>query len=174
MKAYQSQNFDEALELFNTALTEETNYHQESIYNFISAIYSGQGDLENSVVYAEKALALRPDYRGYVTLGRNYHLIGNDEKAEENYKKAIELNPKKGEAYASFGALLLGQKKYADAVTALETATDFEPKIAVIHANLAIAYHFVGETEKSEAEFKKAEELKCENLDEFRERINEE
>ena len=174
MKAYQNQNFDEALILFNEALNEDTNYHKESIYNFISTIYAVQEDLENSVVYAEKALELRPDYRGYVTLGRNYHLIGNDEKAEFFYKKAIEMNAQKGEAYASFGSLLIGQKKYNEAAAVLEKAAMLEPKIAVIHANLAIAYHFAGDGEKSEMEFKKAEEFKCENIEEFRKRINEE
>jgi hypothetical protein len=40
----------------------------------------------------------------------------------------------------------------------------------MIHANLAVAYAADGQAELSEAEFKIAEELKCENLEEFRSR----
>ena len=93
-----------------------------------------------------------------------------DSESESTYKKAIELNPKKGEAYASLGALYLGQKKATEAVENLKKAAEFEPKIAVIHANLAVAYAAQGKTEESEAEFKRAEELKCKDLEEFRER----
>ncbi len=168
MKAYSSQNYDEALSLFNQALGEETNYHPESIYSFISNLYVSLDDLENAVVYAEKSLALRPDYRGFVTLGMNYHLLEDDEKAEFNYRKAIDLNPQKGEAYASLGAMYIGQEKYELAVENLEKAAEFEPKIAVIHANLAVAYAAVGKMDESEKEFQKAADFKCKDLDEFK------
>lgn len=172
MKACAVQNYDEAFSLFSQSLEEESNYHPEVIYSFISNLFILQGDIENSVIYAEKSLELRDDYRGYVTLGMNYHLLDNDEKAEKNYKKAIEMNPQKGEAYGSLGAMYLGQKKYPLAVENLKKATEFEPKIAIFHANLAIAYHFVNDFENSEKEFALAKEMKCENLEEFRARIN--
>lgn len=168
MKAYQSQNYEEALKLFDTALGEETNYSPELIYNFIATIYLQEEDLENAVVYQAKSCELHPDYRNLVSLGMTYHLLKRDDEAVGAYKKAIELNPEKGEALASLGALYLGQGKYAEAVENLKKATEYDPKIAVIHANLAVAYAAQGNTEASEAEFKRAEELKCKDLDEFR------
>ena len=93
-----------------------------------------------------------------------------DDEAVSAYKKAVELNPVKGEAFASLGSLYLGQGKYTEAVDNLKKAAEFEPKIAVIHANLAVAYALNGDSELSESEFSVAEELKCENLEEFRER----
>lgn len=173
IKAYQDQNYGEALNLFLQAGSEDSNYSDELIFTFISNLYGVQGDIENSAAYLEKALSLRPDYRGFVTLGMDYHVLGKDEKAEENYKKAIKMTPKKGEAYASLGALYLGQKKYKDAIENLEKATEFEPKLAVPHANLAVAYALAGRKAESEAEFTIAEELKCENLEEFKLRAQE-
>lgn len=168
IKAYQNQNYDEALKLFLQADGEDSNYSEELIFTFISNLYGAQGDIENSAAYLEKALEQKSDYRGFVTLGMDYHILGDDVKAEENYKKAIQMTPKKGEAYASLGALYLGQKKYSEAIENLQKATEFEPKLAVPHANLAVAYALAGRKSESEAEFTIAEELKCDNLEEFR------
>ncbi len=168
IKAYQDQNYDESLKLFLQAGGEDSNYSDELIFTFISNLYGVQGDIKNSAAYLEKALELKPDYRGFVTLGMDYHVLGDDEKAEENYKKAIQMTQKKGEAYASLGALYLGQKKYNEAIENLQKATEFEPKLAVPHANLAVAYALMGRKAESEAEFTIAEELKCDNLEEFK------
>lgn len=170
MRAYQNQNYDEALSLFKESLNEETNYSAELIYNFISSIYLQQEDLENAVIYQEKSCEIRGEYRNLVSLGMTYHLLGRDEESEITYKKAIELNPKKGEAYASLGALYLGQEKPSEAIENLKKASEIEPKIAIVHANLALAYAMNGENQNSEREFEIAEELKCENLNEFKER----
>lgn len=170
MKSYQSKDYDEALKLFNDALNEESNYSPELIYNFIASIYLQTEDLENAVVYQMKSNEIHPDYRGLVSLGMSLHLLNRDSEAEGAYRKAIDLIPDKGEAYASLGALYLGQGRAEDAVSNLKKASEFEPKIAVIHANLAVAYAAAGKTWESEAEFKIAENLKCENLDEFKAR----
>lgn len=170
MKAYQANNYDEALRLFTAALEEESNYSPELIYNFMANLYLQQDDLENAVIYQEKSVELHPEYRNLVSLGMTYHLLKQDSRAEGAYRKAIELNPQKGEAYASLGALYLTQGRAKEAVSNLRKATSLEPKIAVMHANLALAYAALGEKELSESEFALAEELKCENIDEFRER----
>lgn len=173
MKSYQNKNYEESLKLFNTALSEETNYSPELIYNFIANIYLQQEDLENAAVYQAKSIELRPEYRNIVSLGMTYQLLNRDEESEATYKKAIALNPGKGEAYASLGSLYLGQNKIEESIENLKKAAELEPKIAVIHAKLAVAYAAAGKPEESESEFKAAEELKCENLEEFRERASE-
>lgn len=173
MKSYQSQDYDTALSLFKESLEEDSHYSPELIYNFIASIYLQQDDVENALVYQEKSVEIHPEYRALVSLGMNYHLLGRDEEAERTYQKAIELNPQKGEAYASLGALYLGQRSFSAAVENLKKAADYETKIAVIHANLAIAYAASGDADGSEREFKIAEELNCENLEEFKARADE-
>jgi len=173
MKAYQSKNYEEALKLFNEALNEDTNYSPELIYNFMGNLYLQQDDLDNAVIYQEKSCSLHPDYRNLVSLGMTYHLLERDSEAEGAYRKAVELDPGKGEAYASLGALYLGQGRIDEALSYLKKASEAEAKIAVIHANLAVAYAAKGEMDLSDAEFMKAEELKCENLDEFKSRAKE-
>ena len=170
MKFYQSQDYEESLKLFNEALEEETNYSPELIYNFIANVYLKQEDLENAVIYQQKSCDLHPEYRNLVSLGMTYHLLNRDQEAEAAYRKAVDLNPQKGEAYASLGAMYLGQNKILEATENLKKAATLEPKIAVIHANLAVAYAASGNPTESESEFKIAEELKCKNLEEFKER----
>ena len=170
IKSYQTQNYEESLKLLNEALTEETNYSQDLIYNLIASIYLQQDDLENAVIYQEKIVEKNPEYRNLVSLGMTYHLLSRDSESEATYKKAIALKPEKGEAYASLGALYLGQKDIPNAVENLKKASELEPKVAMIHANLAVAYSAAKNPEKAEEEFKIAEDLKCENLDEFKTR----
>ncbi len=172
MQAYQAQSYDKSLELFNQALNEDLSYSKESIYTMIANVYLAQQDLENAIVFQEKSLELKEDYRTYVTLGMNYHLLKNDEKAEEAYQKAVKLNPEKAEALVSLGSLYLGMEKYEEAVTYFLKSIEKESRIAIAHANLALAYAFTDEFEKADQELKIAEELKCENIEDFKERVS--
>lgn len=110
------------------------------------------------------------DYRGFVLLGMLQHTAGNDLAAESAYQKAVALQPEKGEAYASLGALYLGQDRASEGAALLEKAAGLEPKLAVIQANLGVAYAMLGDAEKSEAALKKAAALKCENIGQFQAR----
>ena len=48
-----------------------------------------------------------------------------------------------------------------------------EQNIAVIQANLAIAYAMIGDMDKSEIALAKARQLKCENIESFEDKIDE-
>ena len=122
MKSYQTKDYEESLKLFNEALNEESNYSPELIYNFIASIYLQMEDLENAVVYQMKSNELHPDYRGLVSLGMSLHLLNRDSEAEGAYRKAIDLIPEKGEAYASLGALYLGQGRADDCRNSCESS----------------------------------------------------
>ncbi len=171
IRAYSDGDYEKSLALFTQALDESRNYSDELIYNFMGTVYQAQDDLENAVIYQEKALSVRPEYRGLVTLGMNFHTLGDDQKAKEFYKEAINLDPKKGEAYASLGALYLLKGDADSAADYFEQGIKNDPKIAVIHANLAVAYAMQKKSDAALSELKKAEELKCENIDSFRERV---
>ena len=171
IQAYRAGQYDAAITFFTQALEEETNYSDELLYTFISNVYVNQGEYEKAIEAQEKSLALHADYRGYVTLGMLYHLTKDDGNAVSAYQKAIDMTPEKGEAYASLGALYLGQNDTGRALSYLEKAASLEPKLAVIQANLAVAYAMTGDTEKSESALEKARGLKCENIEQFEERI---
>jgi tetratricopeptide (TPR) repeat protein len=171
MQAYSQKDYDAALELFKQASGEETHYSPELIDTFISTVYSQQQDLPNAILYQEKALAIRHDYRGYVTLGMMYHMTGDDAKAEQSYRSAIAFDEKQGEAYASLAVIFIAQNRPEEALLLLQKAAELEPKLAVVHANLAVVYAMLGRNKESDSSLAKASELKCENLSKFKQRI---
>lgn len=173
IQAYGAGQYDTALQFFVQALDEDTNYSPEILYTFIANTYANQGEYEKAIEAQKKSLEVREDYRGYVTLGMLYHIVKDDQTAILTYQKAISLDEKKAEAYASLGALYLGQNDAAQAIPMLEKAAFLEPKIAVIRANLSVAYAMIGNAEKSDDALKKARDLKCENIEQFENKIAE-
>ena len=173
MDAYKKQQYEEALGLFMQAAEEETNYSKETLYTFISTIYTMQEEYEEAVAFQKKSLALKKDYRTIISLAMNCHLLGKDEEAEAACKEAISFAPGKAEAYAMLGALHLGQDNAAAAVEHLEKARDISPKLSVVRANLAVAYAKTGDFVGAETELAAARNLKCENLGEFERRVEE-
>lgn len=80
----------------------------------------------------ERAIALQPDAlqgSAYTSLGSLYYQVpgwpvgfGDDKKAKEMLLKGLSYNPDGIDANYFYGDYLLDQKKYADAVAALEKA----------------------------------------------------
>lgn len=164
--AFGAGKYEQALELFNEALEKQTRYSDELIYAFISNVYSAQEDFENAALWMEKSLEKKPDYRNYVTLGMDWQTLKKYDKAEEAYLKATEMNPQKGEAWASLGIVYLeAEKPLEKTIEYLKKGTEFAPKIAVIHAYLGVAYSKNGQENLAEEEFLTAETLKCQNLE---------
>lgn len=171
MNAYKKQNLEEALVFFKQAAEEESNYSKETLYTFISTIYTMQEDYEQAIVFQKKSLELKKDYRTIISLAMNYHLLSKDNNAEEIYKEAIAFAPEKSEAYAMLGSLYLSQDKTDAALENLTKASIITPQYAVVHANLAVAHAKKGDFETAAKELEKAKELKCENIEEFKTKI---
>lgn len=170
--AMRTRDFDRAERLLLRALDEETSYSKELLYSLLANVAMLQGENAKAADWLEKAVAIAPDYRLLVTLAANYTSVGDEVRAEDALARAFAVDEGRAEAHAQLGAMRVGQGRFEEAVPLLEKAAATEPNIAVVHANLAVAYARLGRAEESEAEFAKAERLKCENLAAFRERAN--
>lgn len=173
LQAMKVQNYDLAIQFFEKAVEEKCNYSDEILYSFMAKIYIDRGEVSKAIECYEKALADGNDYLTCVSLGMAYHVNGQDDKAVETYRKAIEFDPKKCEAYAAIGAIYLGQNKLSEAKNSFLKAIEITPKLAIAHANLALVYGLEGDKEKCLSELKAAEELKVENYGEFKIRCEE-
>ena len=169
MKAYSMKDYDKALVLFVEALKSDSRYSEELLYTFISNVYSKQEEWEASAAYLEKALSMRADYRGYITLGMVRREAGQDDKAEAAFRAALALDESKVDAYAHLGALYTDAGNAAAAVPLLETAAALAPKEGFVYATLAVAYAAQGAAEKSHAALATAAALGY-NSDKERER----
>jgi tetratricopeptide (TPR) repeat protein len=89
-------------------------------------------------------------YRPHLALGLALTKVGRTEEAIAEIKKALQLNPKSGEAYLNLGFIYQSQGKQQEAIQAYQEAEAFSPRVAVeAHNNLAAAYLQLGLREQA-------------------------
>jgi tetratricopeptide (TPR) repeat protein len=85
--------------------------------------------------------------------------MGEYEKAEADYTRAIELDPKDAVAYNNRGANYNAMGEYEKAEADYTRAIELDPKDAVAYNNRGANYNAMGEYEKAEADYTRAIEL---------------
>jgi tetratricopeptide (TPR) repeat protein len=86
--------------------------------------------------------------------------MGNFKNAEENYKKAIYLNPNRPETYNNIGSLYIETGKYDEAIPYLLKCIEISPEFYIAYFNLGMAYYLKKDYEKAKEYFKKTLEIK--------------
>lgn len=76
----------------------------------------------------------------YNNLGLCYANIGDDEKAEKNYLKCIELNPKIPQSYINLSDIYYRQKRLGEGINILSYAIDMLPDDLIFRHYLARFY----------------------------------
>jgi eukaryotic-like serine/threonine-protein kinase len=88
---------------------------------------------------------------GYVSMGVIRMVFDWDWKgAEEDFKKAIALNPNNFDAYREYALLLLRNSRYDEAESAFMQAKRIDPLNTVLYRELRILYLAVGRNDKAE------------------------
>lgn len=110
-------------------------------------------ELDSSLTEAHTALALV-----------NHHYHWRWAEAEENYRRAIELNPANPAAHLWYSWLLLALNRRQDAFAQIEEtmriAQETDPRrLVAVHATRAFAYYFGREFERAAQECEKALQL---------------
>ena len=86
-------------------------------------------------------------------LGEIATRAGDTAGAIDHYKRATTLDAGFAEAYVGLGSALVAEKRYAEAVSPLETAVKLAPDDPMAHYNLATALNRVGRKEEADREF---------------------
>lgn len=97
--------------------------------------YNGAIDLFTTVLETEDDNA-----EIYNNLGLCYANIGNDEKAEKNYLKCIELNPKIPQSYINLVDIYYKQRRLSEGINILSYAIDLLPEDLIFRHYLARFY----------------------------------
>lgn len=84
---------------------------------------------------------------------------GHRDHAEQNYRKAIELDETNGPAWSNLGTILSGKALHTEALAAYEKAIELDPNMAPAHSNISVIYADRGQNEKALASLRKALEL---------------
>jgi tetratricopeptide (TPR) repeat protein len=102
----------------------------------------------------EAELKINPDNAGAEYYLRDIARQDSDVPSSiPHFKRAMEIYPAFGEAWAGLGRALLDSGKAADAAAALETAAKLVPDNPTVHLALAIAYQRTGHKEDAAREF---------------------
>lgn len=98
-------------------------------------------------------------------LGHTYFQRGENEKAVEEFLRAISINPNYGDAYHNLGNTYHKMEKYEEAAQSYRKAIEINPNLWQSRQNLASIYYTQGQYDLAEEEIKKALETNPENED---------
>jgi Tfp pilus assembly protein PilF len=117
-----------------------------------------QGELDDAIRLYKESIGVRPTAEAHTFLGWTYSFQGSYDKAIEECKKAIALDPDFGNPYNDIGAYLLELGKLDEAIPWLEQATCAGRYEAYHypHCNLGRVFMAKGMLRKATEEFEKA------------------
>ena len=80
----------------------------------------------------------------------------NRRKAEQDYRRALQINPYSAETYNNLGALYIDSGRYLEAVYQLNDALNLQPGYFTARMNRAIAHYRLGSVQSALADFNQA------------------
>lgn len=113
--------------------------------------------------YLKRSIELRPDQvAAYYYLGLTEEKRGHDEAAMQVYRALLQRQPEHAPTYEALGALLVKQKRYAQAQALLEKAVTLDPTLIKAHYQLAVLLGRMGKSDESNREIEIARKLESE------------
>jgi type IV pilus assembly protein PilF len=83
----------------------------------LGAAYLQQGKFEIALSEFSEAAQIDPTYAlAYNGLGLVYAALGEDAKADANFKRSIELQPRSSESQNNYGSFLCSRKRYDESI----------------------------------------------------------
>ncbi len=150
-----SEQFDDALKGFQTALELANNVYPEAWYN-IGIVERKLRHFESSITAYQTAIAQRPGYlAGWNNLGLVLADAGRQEDALKAYNTAIDANPNYRAAWLNIGRLHYANGRFADAATAYQKVVDLSPDDRSANIKLGIALRKAGRAQDAIAAYKR-------------------
>jgi tetratricopeptide (TPR) repeat protein len=135
--------FDAALDSYQNLVSRAKDKGQDIgwAYGILADFLLRQKMYQNAVENYELAIYYQPDDELLRThLAEAYQAIGEDEKANIAYEKAITLNKGNYYVYASYGGFLFSVGSYEKAIEIYEESLSLRSKDGVVLFNLGRAY----------------------------------
>ena len=159
-------NFEKALEInpryTEAALNLAVTYNEQGQYSKAKQIHDRVSSLTNGT-YNIEPFALGKITNMHAELGQAYAEVRLFDKAIEQYRAALNLNPEYVDIRTRFGKLLRDQGDIKEAIIqfkrVLETRSDYVPALI----SLGTSYYALGDKKNAEAQWARAVELDPEN-----------
>ncbi len=116
--------------------------------------------LEQAQAAVDTALKLDPGLsEAWASSGLIANTREQNDRAEQMYRRAIELNPNNAVALKWYGTLLVGMSRIDEGQRALERAAELDPLSALIQVNLADAFRSQGRYSEAESHYRRGIEI---------------
>ena len=126
-----------------------------AIANNLGLALYDSGSLDNAIAVFKKAIESDPRYiRAYNNLGNALMAMGFLQRAADVYRRAVQLKPDYVQAWNGLGQSHHRAKCYVDAIKCFDHALAIDPGYRAARLNRAITLNAVGESDRSEAEFR--------------------
>jgi tetratricopeptide (TPR) repeat protein len=112
-----------------------------------------QGKTEEAIQAFRRA-AGRGLADAHLLLGIVYRENGDFKAAEEEYRKAEQLNPRNGQVLLELGKLLVARGELEQARVRLEKAAEYMPDASAVHYQLGILYRRLGQIDKAQEQLR--------------------
>ncbi|MDZ7672503.1 MAG: tetratricopeptide repeat protein [Halanaerobiales bacterium] len=159
-------NFDSAypqtaLEEFEKANALGVNSAQ--FHRDYAMAYIGVNNQEAAVKQLEMAVSKDGSVPDYMNIANMYKEQNNYSKAEEYYRKLLDLDSQNTTAISELGDVLIEQEKYDQAIEILLKGVEITPDSVITNYNLGQAYYLNKEYDNAEKYLLKVVELKYNN-----------
>jgi tetratricopeptide (TPR) repeat protein len=156
-----------------TAKTIEGERSEARVYLEKGRVFYRNDEDTRALEVFQQALKLDPELaEAHFRLGLTYDALGQEQEAEEAYKKAvdaykkylsIEGNLDEAEAHYNLGQTYSGLHLYSEAVREYRQATRLKPDDAAIHYDLGLALMRLAQYDEASSAFAKSLELDPDN-----------
>jgi tetratricopeptide (TPR) repeat protein len=126
----------------------------------LALAYLHGADYEKSEAEFLKDIQLEPELvDNYVQLGYLYWLVQRNDDGVPEYRRAIEKDPKSGDAWFGLARSFLRQNKHARALQAIDKAAQLAPNNQRVHFIRGQVLERLGRKEEAQAEFAIAKKI---------------
>jgi tetratricopeptide (TPR) repeat protein len=121
-----------------------------------------EGETEAARPFVEKSLALKPDLaRGHFFMAMILKAAGDYDGALNHLRQTAQQYPRDRVTSNQIGRILFLQRRYADAVQALQQTLRVDPEDVQAHYNLMLCYRGLGQQDATEREQKLFQRFKA-------------
>ncbi|MEM5947998.1 tetratricopeptide repeat protein [Spirochaetia bacterium 38H-sp] len=160
------QKFSDVLGIDLQDSIKESEHHATALAYTAESFYE-EGDVKGAVEKAQEAIDTNKNvWQSYYVLGKIYSDNKNYESAEEQFKKALALNPQSAESLYELGKVqymmglskqrsnpTLSKQKFNDARLSFSRCLEIMPSWINAHYNLALTYEKLSDRAMAKKEF---------------------
>ena len=141
-------------------------------YN-LGVVYRHNDELDNARAEFLKDIAVEPGVAfNYDQLGLLASIEGHDHDAEVYFLDAVQRDARLGTSWFGLAKTYKQEKRYPEALKALDRAGDIDPKSASVHYLRAQIFEALGRTGEARTEFALVQRLKKENVDKLEQEVS--